>query len=185
MAVRATTDFLRGVMAKEQQWRESKFFWRNLLSRRELDLLTDDDRSSFGRNMAYYIANSGRMQGFLRAINVAFISVYLLLLAVVASIYAAIVNQQYQFYAALPFFIYLYAGFGSASFYIYPIFAWLLTGGLCSLLVCLFGDRPYGIRPWQVFLLVMAGSLLSGQIWDYEATGQRGLSRIASSRKRT
>jgi hypothetical protein len=68
----ADTDFLRGVRAKEQKWRTSDFDWRNLLSRRELDLLTGEDRSKFGRNMAYYLANSERAQLFLRTTDTMF-----------------------------------------------------------------------------------------------------------------
>jgi hypothetical protein len=49
----------------KSRWR-TYFDWRNLLSRRELDLLTGEDRIKFGRNMAYYLANSERAQLFLR-----------------------------------------------------------------------------------------------------------------------
>lgn len=59
--------FLRGVFAKEQLWRTSGYRWRNLLSRRELDLLVEEDRKSFGRNMSYYHAQSVRMHTLFRA----------------------------------------------------------------------------------------------------------------------
>jgi hypothetical protein len=36
-------EFLRGVLAKEQVWRASKFNWHLLLSRRELDLIRPED----------------------------------------------------------------------------------------------------------------------------------------------
>src|SRR5262249_45116730 len=64
------TDFLRGVHAKEQLWRTSQFSWRRLLSSRELDLLTEEDRKGFGRNMAFYLLQSERMQRFLRTTGI-------------------------------------------------------------------------------------------------------------------
>lgn len=64
------TDFLRGVRAKEQLWRTSRFPWRRLLSRRELDLLTEEDRKGFGRDMAYYHIQSERMQRLLRTAQI-------------------------------------------------------------------------------------------------------------------
>ena len=66
-------NFQRGVLAKEQLWRASGFSWRHLLSRREIDLLTDGDRRDFSRNMAYYFANSQRAQSFFRGLDFAFL----------------------------------------------------------------------------------------------------------------
>jgi cellulose biosynthesis protein BcsQ len=65
------TEFLRGLLAKEQLWRKSAFSSRILLSSRELDLLTDTDRKRFGRNMAYYFANSERGQRYFRILSIA------------------------------------------------------------------------------------------------------------------
>jgi cellulose biosynthesis protein BcsQ len=59
------SDILRNVRAKEQVWRTSGFFWRRLMSQRELDLLTEADRAGFGRNMSFYLTQSRRMQDFL------------------------------------------------------------------------------------------------------------------------
>jgi cellulose biosynthesis protein BcsQ len=170
------TDFLRGVLAKEQQWRDSKFFWRNLLSRRELDLLTDEDRLSFGRNMAYYYANSVRMHRLLRTINVTVFFVYLLLLSVAAGGYAAILTYSNRYDRDAYVLVAMPIAIG---------FAWPIIGSLGSALVYLFGDRPYGFRLWQVFPLVMGGPLLSAEMPDYEAAEQRDVRRTASSRKQT
>jgi hypothetical protein len=57
--------FIRGLLAKEQLWRKSNFRYRMLLSRRELDLVTELDRAQFGRNMSYYYTQSKRLQEFL------------------------------------------------------------------------------------------------------------------------
>jgi hypothetical protein len=59
-------DFLRGVLAKEQIWRKNGFHWTDVLSQREIELLTDDDRATFGRNMAYYHAQSVKMHRLLK-----------------------------------------------------------------------------------------------------------------------
>jgi len=65
------TDFLRNIRAKEQLWRNSKFSSRYLLSNRELDLLTDEDRKGFGRNMAYYLVQSEQMRQLIRFAQIA------------------------------------------------------------------------------------------------------------------
>ena len=58
----SNTEFLRSIYAKESQWRSLGHPWRLLLSQRELDLLTPEDRKGFGRNMFYYLKQSERMR---------------------------------------------------------------------------------------------------------------------------
>jgi hypothetical protein len=181
-------DFLRGVMAKEQQWRESKFYWRKLLSRREVDLLTDEDRTSFGRNMAYYYANSVRAHRFLRAIDLAAITVYLLILPIGAAIY--VLSSTYGQIADkfLPPYNETFYGIDSVFLRLlieglWVGLGWLLIGVLLSVPVYRFGDRPYGMRLHHVFRLVMAGPTRTDEIHDYEASEQRGLKHLASNRK--
>jgi cellulose biosynthesis protein BcsQ len=52
------TDFLRDIYAKEERWRTSGFKFRHLLSRRELQLITQEERAKFGRQMTFFQANS-------------------------------------------------------------------------------------------------------------------------------
>jgi hypothetical protein len=68
----ADTEFLRTIYAKEQLWRKSGFDYRNLLSQRELDLVTESDRERFGRQMAFYYTNSVRLSNFRDLANTAF-----------------------------------------------------------------------------------------------------------------
>jgi hypothetical protein len=169
----AGADFLRGVLAKEQQWRESKFSWRNLLSRREVDLLTDEDRLSFGRNMAYFYANSARLYRFLNSISYTSVLVYFFLFTAII-FFAGLVGQpagQVEGSVVISFFILL-------------LVLWQILVGLGSALAYGFGDRPQGMRLRDVFLLVMLGPLRPG-IHDFKAAEQRDLRRIASSRKQT
>ena len=64
------TEFLRTVLAKEQRWRQSGFRWQLLLSQRELDLLTDNDRTGVGRTVGYYVLQSPRAESLFRSANI-------------------------------------------------------------------------------------------------------------------
>jgi cellulose biosynthesis protein BcsQ len=152
----ADTEFLRNVRAKEQLWRGSGFFWRHLLSRRELDLLTDADRKGFGRNMAYYLANSERMPNFLRWLDFAF-AIDLLLGSVAAAAF-------YYFYPkneppAISLVISLYV-FMMVN--ILLALSWSLVTG---------GSRPYGLPLSQVFRLTLLGPFRR-DIADYDPDGK-------------
>jgi cellulose biosynthesis protein BcsQ len=57
-------EFFRDLYAKEVIWRNNGYRYRDLLSRRELQLITPEERSKFGRNMTFYHANSGLAAGF-------------------------------------------------------------------------------------------------------------------------
>ena len=70
------SDFGRGLRAKEQLWRQSQFDWRLLLSRRELELLTNKDREEFGRNMSYYVAQSEKIYAYLRITDLMFVVIF-------------------------------------------------------------------------------------------------------------
>jgi hypothetical protein len=105
-AIATDTDFLRGVRAKEQLWRMSRFSWRRLLSRRELDLLTKEDRQGFGRNMTFYLLQSERMQQLLRATETA--SLIIFTLCIFLTIALSFLFPRVQFMGGNPSFMYTY-----------------------------------------------------------------------------
>jgi cellulose biosynthesis protein BcsQ len=158
----ADQDFRRSVISKEQLWRASDFHWRLLLSRREVELVTDGDQLKFGRNVNMYIVQSKRAQSFLKYLDRMYYGS--LLIAFVCS----------------PTFIHLYYGGGpipeSVGYmvrYGMPIvvglFAVLFV--LSLLLSALFGnlrtDLPYGMSPFQTFRLMILGPF-RGRIRDYD-----------------
>jgi len=66
------SDFRRRVIAKQQVWRKSRFNWRYLLSRHELDLVADDDIRIFGRDVNMFITQSRRAHSLFKFIDRAF-----------------------------------------------------------------------------------------------------------------
>jgi hypothetical protein len=149
------TDFLRGVRAKEQLWRTSGFPWRRLLSRRELDLLTEEDRRGFGRDMTFYHDQSKRMKQLLRTAQTVGLAMFSLALF---------------FSALLLFFLSLSAYFPDNLVLIYVspfvfLVLWTLFVLVSSILTA--RDRPYGVRPSQVFRLYLYGPF-GPEIPDYD-----------------
>ncbi len=148
----ADVDFLRGVLAKEQQWRKSDFFWRLLLSSRELDLLTSEDRRAFGRNMTYYAANSERAQRLLRLLGIAFAIDLLFALGIPLWIYFARYGLSLPVESFKEFFLLILAP-------LLTVFA--LIQIVLSLAVAVVanigGNKPYGMTFFNVLSRVMLG----------------------------
>jgi len=88
----ADNEFLRGLLAKEQLWRKNKFDAQYLLSRRELDLLDDNDRKQFGKSMNYYLTNSERGQRYFRYLGLAFVVDAVITIGVVALIFGSMLS---------------------------------------------------------------------------------------------
>jgi cellulose biosynthesis protein BcsQ len=65
--------FLRNVYAKEVVWRKSGYYYRNLLGRRELQLIKPDEQSGFGRQMSFFYSNSQLFPGFRETTNSIFV----------------------------------------------------------------------------------------------------------------
>jgi hypothetical protein len=159
----ADTDFLRGVRAKEQLWRTSKFAWRRLLSRRELDLLTSEDRAGFGRNMAFYLVQSERMQHLLRtaeigglvsfAFGVAFL-LYVLWISLYSPSPVPFELRLREFYSMTAPYV-LSASIGIWTFF---LLVWSFVVGRA---------RSYGVRLSQVFILTLRGPFRP-DIRDYD-----------------
>jgi hypothetical protein len=154
----ADTDFLRGVRAKEQLWRKSTFSWRRLLSRRELDLITDEDQKGFGRNMAFYMLESKRMQRFLRKADTGAVVNLVLAAAVSLGLYVLGLKDR----ASVPFMISNAQMADSVYVFLiaWPVFAFIWGAFVAR-------DRPYGLRWPRVFMLTLLGPL-RGDIRDYE-----------------
>jgi hypothetical protein len=147
-------DFIRGLLAKEQLWRTSGFRFSWLLSRRELDLLTDRDRAEFGRNMAYYWAESKRMRDFIRRAmlfgSTAWSSMVLLFFA--EMLLTFVVPHDAQFFKDP-----IGRLFRDSSDFLPPILAvsWLLAA---FMIAGPWGhDRPYGLRFSEALYFLLAG----------------------------
>lgn len=150
------TDFLRGVRAKEQLWRTLGFHWRWLLSRRELDLLTEEDRKGFGRDMAFYHIQSERMQQLLRTAQTVGLAMFSL---------ALLFSAFLLFFLSLPGFSTNNLVLISVSPFVF-LGLWILLVLVSSILTA--RDRPYGVRPLQVSRLYLYGPF-GPEISDYEA----------------
>jgi hypothetical protein len=153
------SDFLRGVLAKEQLWRTSEFKWRLLLSSRELDLLTEEDRKKFGRNMAFYLLQSERMRRFLRTTTIGSFVTFALSAAAAALMLPAFsfVRVESTFSSA----VYLTYGF---------LFCWMLFSLVWSAMA---PGRPHGVTLFQVFTFTLLGPFRP-HIRDYESLAVHG-----------
>lgn len=155
----ADTEFLRGLLAKEQLWRKTRFSPHFLLSSRELDLLTESDRKKFGRNMAYYLANSERGQGYFRTLGMTF-AVNCLIVIVFGAIYLS--NIDYS--AIRPNAVALIASVF--------VVVWLVLALLGASLISWVQNPPYGVR-WIDSLRRLSTGLISPQISDYNPDDER------------
>jgi MinD-like ATPase involved in chromosome partitioning or flagellar assembly len=149
--------FLRNISSKEQLWRGSKFRWRFLLSRRELDLLTGEDRKGLGRNMQFYLVESERMRKFLARVRV------LRLLPLVAPI---VLSLALLFFNAWRFERPLYTYYFVREMLPLMVVEALAIWAIVLVLPNLF-DKPYGLRAADIFLL-SSGLGFSAEIRDYD-----------------
>ena len=152
-------DVLRDVRSKEQIWRTSGFNWRYLMSAREIDLLTDEDRAGFGRNMSFYLNNSARMRIFVKATDRAFLWCWLI--AVAASF--------------ATFFLFYFAESGPYRPYVSELMVlataafavgYLASFVIFSLLYSRSPDKPHGLRLFDVILKIQLGPLRA-EVRDY------------------
>lgn len=151
------TDFLRNLLAKEQLWRTSKFPWRLLLSRRELDLLTPEDQKGFGRNMAFYLIQSERMQRLLRSTQI--LAAVMFVVGFITMLFLYSNTLKYALAEGSPIMV-LIIIVNSA------IGAWMFSV-LSRGIVAAIQDKPYGLRLLQLFNLSLYGPLQLG-ISDYD-----------------
>lgn len=139
------TEFLRGIRTKEQLWRSSGFGWRRLLSRQELDHLTDQDRKGFGRNMASYLLQSERMQQLSR--NAAIVGLSIVVLAVIIVSFFAWLAPNSGFWSQH----FIRGGAlvlaSLVAIVMFLAFVWTLA----------VRDRPYGVRASDIFKLILWG----------------------------
>jgi len=155
-------EFRRNIIAKEQLWRSKEFSWRWLLSRRELDLLTDADQQQFGREVSMFITQSRRAHQLFKRMDRAF-------------------------YFAAGLFVFMSTGWLSGFYFklrapeevmvytrlIEPLqwlsfivpFVVLLSSGIVN---TLREEVPYGLSSARVIALTLIAPL-RGRIFDYEA----------------
>jgi cellulose biosynthesis protein BcsQ len=150
----ADSEFLRNIRAKEQLWRSSDFDWQMLLSPRELDLLTDDDRKDFGRNMAYYYEQSVRMRRVQRSAQV--IGWIGAVLALVITPYAA--SAADALWGPIPNWLMILSA----------IYLFLIVWGVLAIIgnVIVNADRPHGLTLLGLFRISVTP--FQGSIQDYE-----------------
>jgi hypothetical protein len=135
-----------------------------LLSRRELDLLTPQDRAEFGRNMQYYHLNSERAQQLFSLTDLAFALVWSII-----------------FLAG--FFYFMSWGTDSAgdvrrtlTLYAMFLLGFPLVSLLYSTAILLVREPPYGLTLYGVFRLVVL-SPFRPEIHDYQPSGDSSASR--------
>ncbi|SDC44408.1 Cellulose biosynthesis protein BcsQ [Variovorax sp. CF079] len=156
-------DFLRGVFAKEQLWRTSGFPWRLLLSRRELDLLTDSDRRSFGRTVAYYVLQSQRAEALSVSASKGFvISVGMGIVAVAMYFFWTVLVGDYPRTAWVLIFAEL-----SPKLPVAAMFGFVASSLVVSSMQRLGKDVPYGLRTVDALALALLGPL-KPRVRDYE-----------------
>jgi len=142
------TEFLRSVRKKEQSWRASDFYWRRLLSSRELDLLTAKDKEGFGRGMLYYLAQSEKMQALLKRARLTGPLILALLFVLSITLLSTLKEQLfYSPWSIIAKPIYYVVGF---------VLLWLSSVFISSLVA---SPTPHGIRRTEVFSLFLMGPL--------------------------
>lgn len=148
-----TSEFRRAVIDKEQLWRSLGFHWRALLSRRELDLLTDDDRVSFGREASSYIRQSELGQVLLKRVNRGFLLNLLMALTVSAAVYV-----YWHVFGVLP-----YKAAQPSIWYKVPFSLMVGAGTYVGLLLInalnlsVRDDAPYGVSFKNIVALLLYG----------------------------
>ena len=162
-------EFLRGLLAKEQLWRKNNFVTALLLSRRELDLLTDNERKQFGRGMAYYTGQQRtRPKVFQKSGRSAVFDVVVTVIATIIS--AAIMYDALR--SPSP------SGLGSDKWLLAAIsggaglLAWCVSAVLSSFAISLVGNPPYGAR-FAGTLSRLVTFQVSSEIEDYGSRGER------------
>jgi cellulose biosynthesis protein BcsQ len=157
-------DILRDIYAKEVLWRKSGFRYRHLLSRRELQLITAEDRQQFGRQMGFFYSNSEIFYSFQEKINRNF---------VFNVVFASIILVVYLVAQQLRVHYYDLDGSVAPLFRIISYNVPILVVIILELLVLVqfflaFRSRykPYGITIFDVLKLSILGPL-SSEIQDF------------------
>jgi hypothetical protein len=148
-------NFLRGLLAKEQIWRKNDFDVRYLLSSRELELLTDNDRKKFGRNMAYYLTHSQLGQLYFRRLGIVFAAELLVLASIIAWL-ITLINERGSLPPAVA---------GVIGFLLFA--AWMLASAVGSTLVTMIGNPPYGVTWLGTLRRLATGQVSARSISDY------------------
>jgi cellulose biosynthesis protein BcsQ len=152
----AETEFLSNLRAKEQLWQRSQFYWRLLLSRRELDLITDHDRGEFGRNMSYYATQSERIYEYFRTIDSTFASIILLSISIILGI-VALTGYNFKFVNEV-----VVMALSFIFVFVFPV-VWVIG----SIIANRAPRKPHDLRLKQVIMLTLQGPFRT-DIYDYD-----------------
>jgi cellulose biosynthesis protein BcsQ len=156
----ADTEFLRGLLAKEQRWRKSKFAPEYLLSRRELALLSEGERKQFGKNMAYYLANSQTGQTYFRNLAFVFATDFVLSIGLVVLLSRSLPSELASWAGNDPFRVVtiLLALFATG---------WVGLAVLNAAILVWTGHPPYDVG-WRDTFFRLISARISPQIRDYD-----------------
>jgi hypothetical protein len=170
--------FLRGIYAKEVIWRRSNYNYRNLLGRRELQQITADEQSEFGRQMAFFHANSQLFSSFRERTNNIFVWLWVGFMGLIALQLAELYLRRFPgifFRSSLQDF--------RSSLEDLLLNEQFVTGFLISLQMVFFvviavrvlsayrsPMKPYGMRLYDVMLLSLIGPF-GREIKDFDIDG--------------
>lgn len=160
------TAFLRGVLAKEQVWRSKGFSWWYLLSRRELDMLTEEDRKKFGRTMAYYVLQSDRAESVRHSSTRNFFRAIVFGIATTLGCYVYLIMTG--------------GAYGLVNTYslervalVLGMSAWMAALLLAASIQYVARDSPYGLRTTDIYFNILLGPFRE-PIRDYESLKDGG-----------
>lgn len=168
-------DILRDVRAKEQLWRLNGYRWQDLMSIRELDLLTDKDKNDFGRNMTYYLSNSVKFIKFLSLIDRAFLSV--MVLSILLSLLFISLRSLTESY-------YMQMGIWMLEGLVAIYIAWIVLNTGAALMLNRSAQKPQGIRLTTTLLFLLRGPVRA-EIRDYDPEDERSRQLPAARKRRS
>jgi cellulose biosynthesis protein BcsQ len=163
----ADVRFRRELFAKEHMWHGNGYRWRDLMSRRELDLITQSDRAGFGRTMSYYVAQSERVHTFTRQLDMA-------LLGIIGVVVSMLAYWYYRYFVAFDVLA-LEMSYSALTREREQVA--MIISALTSFTPFLFAaflnrspNKPHGVGMVSVLSMLVLGPL-RGEIRDYRAEG--------------
>ena len=156
------TEFRRRVLAKEQSWRASEYRWWFLLSQREIDLLTEHDRKSFGRSVTYFVVQSEALAAYMSAATSGFSKSLALTLAATIALLGSTsmnTNKWLELIFEKPLLLVVLPCLA--------ILFWVISCLIFSAVQRSRDDTPYGLRMRDAFKMTLLGPF-KPQVLDYE-----------------
>jgi cellulose biosynthesis protein BcsQ len=149
------TQFLRSVYSKGQKWQISQYDYRYLLNGRELELLTDADRATFGRQMSFYYTNSTKLGLFRQELYQSLLKAYAVIGVIAAVLFGALGVFKFNLYDLLHYGLDLAPVFALLT--IFSAIALFIFVVLSLFALALFNspNRPYGLSIKAVLRLLI------------------------------